>query len=53
MEASLLTNITDPVVVLLHGIARTSRLMNRIARVLTKHNYAVMNIDHPYRTNTH
>jgi len=52
MGTFLLANMSNQLVVLLHGIARTSRSMNCIARVLTKHNYAVMNIDYPSRSNT-
>lgn len=38
-------------VILLHGIARSSRSMRSIANTLTKLNYLVVNIDYPSRTN--
>jgi pimeloyl-ACP methyl ester carboxylesterase len=36
-------------VVLLHGLARTSRSMNRLEKVLSGHGYQVLNMDYPSR----
>ena len=36
-------------VVLLHGLARTSRSMNRLEKALLAHGYQVLNIDYPSR----
>lgn len=39
-------------VILLHGIARTSRSMRTIEKALVKHGYHVLNIDYPSRKMT-
>ena len=36
-------------VVLLHGLARTSNAMNKLASALAAHNYKVANVDYPSR----
>ncbi|MGD9592637.1 MAG: esterase/lipase family protein [Candidatus Berkiella sp.] len=42
----------NELVILLHGIARTSRSMRTIEKALIKHGYRVANIDYPSRKAT-
>jgi triacylglycerol lipase len=48
-----LTGITrdSEAIILLHGLARTSRCMNNAAKLLAAYGYKIINVDYPSRKN--
>jgi hypothetical protein len=39
-------------IILLHGLARTSRSMNKAAKLLAAYGYKIVNVDYPSRAPT-
>jgi len=50
---SKLTSVTQEseAIILLHGLARTSRSMNKAAKLLATYGYKIINVDYPSRKN--